>query len=208
MLLAMSFGAGQALKASNASTKQAFEENPVAGVTVPDMPAILPIASGSTPSTSAAPATTTTNAPAAPATPTTTANTNVVCRWTAKILAGGIAGPLLIGPSDRFAVTVTNSDWSGKSITYRANYVAPAVLRPVLAMPATTAIADAAGTVTFLLPVGPEAQGGAISVLAEVVGTNSQLLDVCGWQQFAVDYNGAQGLVGGIVNSAAKLLKL
>lgn len=206
MLLATSFGAARVLHVENARSQQAFVEDPVAGVPMPDLPPIVPPAAGEVTTTTAAPADTTTTA----ATSVTTAPSlvNVVCRWTSKIIKGGIAGPLGVGASDQFAVTVTNSDWSGKEITYRKNYVAPAVLRPVIALPSTIVRADSNGTVTFILPVGPESQGGTISVLTEVVGNNKDILDVCGWQQFTVDYNGPQGLVGGIVNSAAKLLKL
>ncbi|MDP1794267.1 MAG: hypothetical protein Q8K63_09045 [Acidimicrobiales bacterium] len=203
VVLATSFGAGRVLTIENASDKTAFEENPVAGVTVPTLPdeVAAPVATTTTALSAVSPSAPTTGAPAA-TTPTTAASAlDVVCQWTAKIVAGGIPGPLPYGDADQFLVTITNPAWAGQPVTIDRTFQVPAGRRPVSLNPPTTIVADATGTATFAIPIGPESQGGAISVLVQPLATDL-VGDLCD-TEFPVDYNGPQGLVGGILASAA-----
>ncbi len=204
MLLALSFGAGQALNASNASSerKAAFSENPVASVTIPD---VTPTTSAASPDTTTpslgefANSTTTTGAAAPTATTSPIAG---VCTFAAKIVASALPGPLGIGPADEFDMTVTKASWANKMITYEVEYALPAKVRLVtIAMP-VAAVADKNGTAHFSIPIGPESQGGVVSLLSEV---RSDVTDTCA-HAFTIDYNGAQGLVGGLVKSSTNLV--
>lgn len=203
-MLALSFGAGQALNASNAASSHqtTFAENPITGVT---LPAETPTTAGSsdlTPSTLAASSGTTATT-ATVSTPTTAASPlAAVCSVTEKIVAGGLPGPITIGPADQLQVTLTKPSWANHWISYDVTYALPARLRLVsIAMP-VGAIADKNGTIHVTVPIGPESQGGVVSVLAAVRAAAD---DACR-HDFTVDYNGANGLVGGITQSLAKNL--
>ena len=203
VVLATSFGAGRILTIDNASTK-AFEENPVAGVTVPTLPEeVAASAATTTSSVGRAASSSATSVPTATTPPTRAAN--VVCQWSARILAGGIPGPLPYGEADQFLVTVTNSSWADQPITIDRTFEVPAGRRPVSLHPPAPIVADPTGTASFAIPIGPESQGGAIKVLTQALSSDIAD-DICDWHEFVVDYNGPQGLVGGILASAAKNL--
>ena len=200
MLLAMSFGAGQVLNANPVSSTSAFEENPVAGVTVP---APVPsTADASTPTKASSPVSDASGV----VTPTTEAVAQVpsvsgLCRFAAKIVAGGLPGPA--GTADQLDITVTKASWAGQLVTYEVNYALPARLRVVsIAMP-VAAVADDTGAAHFTIPIGPESQGGVVSILTQARAATD---DACDWHPFTVDYDGPQGLVGGIGASLANNL--
>lgn len=201
MLLAMSFGAGQVLNASNAaSNRVAFDENPVTGVTLPAItpttPAVSPTSAPSLDEFSA-------DAPTTTAAPVTSSTRPNLCSFAAKIVAGGLPGPVGVGPADQLAITVTKPSWANRLITYQVEYALPARLRVVsIAMP-VAAVADKNGTAHFTIPIGPESQGGVVSILTQVRAASD---DLCDWHDFTVDYNGPQGLVGGLSASLAKNL--
>ncbi|MDP1794266.1 MAG: hypothetical protein Q8K63_09040, partial [Acidimicrobiales bacterium] len=181
------------------------EERPVAIAARPTVPSTTPSPVETTTTTTQLVAPTTSAVPK----PTTTTAPKVVCRWSAKIVAGGIAGPVPFGDADQFAITVTNSVWAGRDVRVRTNYSPPAKSRPVSELPSRRQVADGNGTVTFVFPIGPESQGGAVSFLASSTvphptEPNATVeADVCDWHLFNVDYNGPEGIVGGITASGA-----
>ena len=205
VLLATSFGAGRVLTVQNASAPR-FEENPVAGVTVePSPPATGAPVALAPPTTGAAAQPATLRSGAAPT--TTTNPVTPVCQWAVHMVAGGIEGFGEFGDADQFVVSVLNPAWAGKTVYYHLSYAVPAVARPVLVSLPQQAVADETGQATFVLPIGPESQGGAIALLASPKQRIADALasnDVCDWNEFAVDYNGPTGLVGGIASSLAK----